>query len=302
VDSLSTAGHLLIAGLTMYDGTNYAAMFMAYDAKSNHWRVIWSVDCSTVQPSVLGALLVNTSYPPQPNTKYLLLSYGWNANSYVVSLHMPRGFVGASGIDDEFALVASTSIPEAIMLLPPFTGGDMGRNKTLVEIVAEVELFEANANHKIELRGRANTASLAEILQIDGSEVEGTGRRIKKYQPSGGISFRSYDLMIWGFVNTDEYFPYLHSLEYAWRPQGDTRLGWEIMIDTQKWMRDNTKVVSDLLTRLSYSRDRGWLPQAAITNIMTAARVTLSEFKLENPSDPSSAPIGLTLVRLEEPI
>jgi len=302
IETLNAAGHLLIAGVKVFDGTNYYVSFMAFDEDSGQWRVLF-VDSnpSTSEPSIMGTLLLNTQAPPNPAYKYLLLSYAYSTNSYVYSLHLPRGFVGVSGTDDEFAAISAGGVPEGVWTLPTFNGKDPGRDGTLIEVVLEAELFEASASHKVELYTRADSGSMTERLQIDGV-TDGTGRITKKYQPTGGAAFTLYDIELWGFVNTDEYFPYIHSLEIAWRKRGDTRLVWEILLDTQKWMRDNTKTISDLTTRLAYSRDRTILNSAAITNIMSASKFLLPDFQIDKPSDPSTAPIGHTLIRLEEPI
>jgi len=74
------------------------------------------------------------------------------------------------------------------------------------------------------------------------------------------------------------------------------------MLDTQKWLRDNSSTVSSLLARLATNRNHNPQVRAELANVITAAYFRITDFILDKPSDPSTAPIGFTRVILEKSV
>jgi len=287
IQSLSAAGALLIAGVKLADGdTKGHEAWAVYDEDSGQWRK-WAGSYTESQPNTvcLGAHAVNTKTIGERGEQHLLISALVNAgNSILKSLAMPGGLVGQPGTDDTFQ-------NSCYSVLPSFVGLRPGTEKTLIRISQELELWGASQPAmQLYLDGTA----LGRVIHLAGGEDY---HHVDVDDFSSGKTFDVLDIVLDSTGN-----PLWRALEIWWKERIPTRLIWEVLLDTQKWMRDNSKVMSQLLTELARHRDDTTLPQAAITNIMTAARVDVSHFEVENPSDPSTAPIGYTLVRLEEPV
>ncbi len=293
---LQSAGDLLLAGLQITDGTNYILMLMAYNDAVGQWRVLWTYDGGTSASDFLGSYLATTHAPVNLTgaDKHLMIAYKVGTNSLVDTIQMPRGIVGQTGADDSFNAVDLWGLPE-------FDGGEPTLTGTMF------------GYRMLSYASEGTTPTIAIYDSMDGAAyATGAGMTVS---PNKG--WNSTEALLGSgagesFIRCAIYFSSpdssgpghceIHSFSYLFLKRGPTRLTWLIPLDTQKWMRDNTKTVSQLLTQLGYSRNRKIGSTAAITNVMATDTVVLKDFDLENPSDPVTAPIGYTLVELEAPI
>jgi hypothetical protein len=288
IQSLNAAGHLLIAGVREFDGTNYAVNFLAYDEQSQHWRVLWrDGDMTTAEPVILGAYLANMREPPDPNYKYLFLSYAYGGNSYVYTLHMPRSFVGVSNSGDEFGVTVDAITTSHC--LPTFEGGDPSHDGTLLRIVLETELFDADACHRVNLWIITDQTSPTQALAINGL-ADGVGRMSKTYTPTGGLTFTHLETIFLVGQHTYTAHPYIHSIEYFWRKRGDAAREYVFDINADVW-RDQGKTYADLWTYLEAAYQTEGLLLMSVTSeeglatIVSSRRVSVSAVEAQ-PVDP----------------
>lgn len=292
---LQSAGDLLLAGLQLTDGTNYVLMLAAYNDAVGQWRVLWAYSAGTSASDFLGSYLA-TAHAPANLTgadKHLMIAYKVGTNSLVDTIQMPRGLVGQTGTDDAFNT-------DNYWGLPDFDGG-------------EPNLVGTMFGYRILYYASQVTTPYPRIMDamdgeayalLSGSLTPAVGwNSTEKLLGSGrGESFTRCAVLLGSAGGAGAHHPEIHAFSYLFLKRGPTRLLWQIPLDTQKWMRDNSKTASQLLTQLGYSRDRKTGSTAVITNVMTTDTVVLQNFELENASDPVTAPIGYTLVELEAPL
>jgi hypothetical protein len=247
IESLNAAGHLLIASVKASNGTSWWGMVLAYDEQSGQWRNLWALEPGSTEPSILGTALVGMEQPTNPSKKYLLVSYARDGNSYVVALHLPRGFVGVPTADDEFG--GQTGVwPAAVWVMPTFTGGDPAADGVLLRLDIEVEIFENAQLNFVAVHGRADNDTMTMWIRAGGQETapyDGIGRYTKTYEPPGGLGFKTLDVFLSSCMATDTMHPYIHSIEYWWRKRGDATREYVFDIDADTWLAQG-KTYADL--------------------------------------------------------
>lgn len=294
IQSLTAAGDLLIAGVKFSDGTNDSIAVYALNEAAGQWRRIFGTSLTAAGAELLGCHYSSPTLWGDPAEKYLFVNYVYATQTYVYSLHLPKGIVGASGGDDEFQEAGR-------WYFPMFDGGSPLVDKTLLGYRIECYLNHADTDHKITV---ADSIS-ATIGTIDGS-TDGTGWQAKEFLLASGqgVSFKTIGTYLVADLDAAKvtHHPEVHAFEWIFNLQLASRMEWELHIDTQKWMRDNSKDIQDLLTQLTTSRDKTPQVAASITNAMDSTYVKIRSFEVQRPSDPATAPIGYTRIVLEESV
>lgn len=300
---LCSAGDRLFAGVQIWDGTIEGSSVWSYEPNSQQWTALHTRSV-TGSCDPLGGYYTNPFAIVNPSEKHFLVVYRRAAagddNTYMDSLHLPKGLIGEPLGDDEFAACD--------WYLPVFDGGDPFTTGTMLGYRIEAYISNTASSAAIYLADSQTDTTYSTALVTVGTmtgAADGSGMVVKEFllNSGQGESFKVNSIYLSLAPSTDNTTgPELHAFEWIFNKQRPTRIQWQILLDTQKWMRDNSSTVSTFLTRLATNRDHNPQVYTTISNIMTAGYMSIKDFKLENPSDPSTAPVGYMRLILEEAV